>query len=299
MTWFFLAAVLIDLIRLLNWPLQVLPDDWNHNSAVIASISSIIGVAFIYGFFNARNIRVKPLKIKIDKKREGGSLRIAVISDMHMGTIIGPSMVRQMVSKINSIQPDIVLMAGDQMDGEPEPAMKANVGAILDEIKSKYGVFAITGNHEYIGNAETSCAYMEAHGVKLIRDDSVEVAGLQIVGREDRASKQFGNVERKSLEELVAPLDKSKPIILMDHTPFHLEEAEQNGVDLQVSGHTHHAQIWPWSYITKRVYEVSWGYKKKGNTHVYVSCGAGSWGPPMRIGNTPEIMAIEIEFPST
>jgi uncharacterized protein len=82
----------------------------------------------------------------------------------------------------------------------------------------------------------------------------------------------------------------------MDHTPFHLEEAEENGVDLQLSGHTHHAQIWPWNFITKRVYEVSWGYKKKGNTHVYVSCGAGTWGPPIRIGNTPEIMDIDISL---
>ena len=96
------------------------------------------------------------------------------------------------------------------------------------------------------------------------------------------------------MEELVAPLDKSKPIILMDHTPFHLEEAEQNGIDFQLSGHTHHAQLWPWSYITKAVYEVSWGYKKKGNTHVYVSCGAGTWGPPIRIGNTPEILDIRL-----
>jgi predicted MPP superfamily phosphohydrolase len=301
MTWFFLGAVVIDLIRLLDWPLQFLPSAWYANGAetkaTIATVtSSVIAVATIVAFFNARNIRVKPITIKIDKKREGGPLRIAMLSDMHMGTIIGRSMVRQMVEKINSIKPDIVLMAGDQMDGEPHPAMRMNLGKILEKIESTYGVFAITGNHEYIGNAETSCAYMESHGIRFLRDASVEVAGVQIVGREDYAAKQFAKVERKPLAELVAALDKSKPIILMDHTPFHLEDAEQNGVDLQVSGHTHHAQIWPWHLITKRVYEVSWGYKKKGNTHIYVSCGSGTWGPPIRIGNTPEIMAMTIEF---
>jgi uncharacterized protein len=301
MTWFFLGVVIIDLIRLLDWPLHFLPSAWYANGAetklwLVSIGSAIIVVAHIIGFFNARNIRVKPITIKIDKKRERGALRVAMISDMHMGTIIGRSMVRQMVRKINSIKPDIVLMAGDQMDGEPHPAMRMNLGAILEKIESKYGVFAITGNHEYIGNAETSCAYLASHGITWLRDSSVEVAGIQIVGREDTAAKQFTNMERKSLAELVAPLDRSKPIILMDHTPFHLEDAEQNGVDLQVSGHTHHAQIWPWHLITNRVYEVSWGYKKKGDTHIYVSCGSGTWGPPIRIGNTPEIMAMTLEF---
>jgi len=180
------------------------------------------------------------------------------------------------------------------VDGNPRPVMQLDLGSELKKIESKYGVFAITGNHEYIGNAETSCAYLEAHGIRMLRDEAVEIAGIYLVGREDRAAKQFANLERKSLADLLAPLDTSKPIVLLDHTPFHLEEAEQHGVDLQLSGHTHHAQIWPWNYITQRVYEVSWGYKKKGNTHVYVSCGAGTWGPPIRIGNTPEIMAITV-----
>jgi predicted MPP superfamily phosphohydrolase len=304
MTWFFIAAVLVDLARLLDWPLHFLPSVWYENAEatkawIAAIVSIVIGVATIIAFFNARNIRVKPLSIKIDKKREGGALRIAMISDMHMGTIIGRGMVQQMVRKINAIKPDLVLMAGDQMDGEPMPAMRMDLGAILEKIESTYGVFAITGNHEYIGNAETSCAYMQSHGIKMLRDATVEVAGVQIVGREDYAAKQFAKVERIPLAELVAPLDQLKPIILMDHTPFHLEDAEQNGVDLQVSGHTHHAQIWPWHLITKRVYEVSWGYKQRGGTHYYVSCGAGTWGPPIRIGNTPEIMAIDLGFESS
>jgi uncharacterized protein len=259
-------------------------------------ISAIVFIGMFLGFLNARNIRVKPLALKIDKRSANTSLRIAAISDMHMGTIIGRRMVAQMVRKINSIRPDLVLMVGDQVDGQPHPAMEMDLGSILQTIESKYGVYAITGNHEYIGNAETSCAYLEAHGIRMLRDAVTEVAGVYLVGREDRAAKQFANMERKSLAELVAPLDRSKPIILMDHTPFHLEEAEENGVDLQLSGHTHHAQIWPWNFITKRVYEVSWGYKKKGNTHVYVSCGAGTWGPPIRIGNTPEIMDIDISL---
>jgi predicted MPP superfamily phosphohydrolase len=297
MTWFFLAVVIIDLVRLLDHFLRFLPRSWFEHPIetkvwIGEILSAIIFLSMALGFFNARNIRVKPLTISIDK--DFPSLRIAAISDMHMGSLVGRRFVRQMVRKINAIEPDIVLMLGDQVDGNPHPVIQLDLGSELLKIKSKYGVYAITGNHEYIGDAETSCAYLEAHGIKMIRDGVEEVSGLYLVGREDRAAKQFAHLERKKLEDLVGPLDKSKPIILMDHTPFHLEEAENNSVDLQLSGHTHHAQIWPWNYITQRVYEVSWGYKKKGKTHVYVSCGAGTWGPPIRIGNTPEIMNISL-----
>ena len=294
-TWFLPIFIIIDLLKLVLGIFSIgFFQGTEATQMTTIFVVAIVFVAMFLGFLNARNIRVKPLKITIDKPTQ--PLRIAAISDMHMGSIIRRGRVEQMVRKINSIKPDIVLMIGDQVDGNPHPVMQLDLGSELKKIESKYGVFAITGNHEYIGNAEISCAYLEAHGIKMIRDTVVEVAGVYIVGREDRAAKQFAHTERKSLEELVAPLDKAKPIILLDHTPFHLEEAEQNGIDLQLSGHTHHAQIWPWSFITKRVYEVSWGYKKKGNTHVYVSCGSGTWGPPIRIGNTPEIMSIDLEF---
>jgi predicted MPP superfamily phosphohydrolase len=91
-------------------------------------------------------------------------------------------------------------------------------------------------------------------------------------------------------------VDRSFPILLLDHQPFQLHEAEQQGVDLQISGHTHHGQLWPFNFITKKVYELSWGYKKKGNTHVYVSSGVGTWGPPIRLGNRPEIVNVRLSF---
>ncbi len=304
LAWFFPAIVMVDVIRLADYAFHFLPPEWYVNGTetkeTIGSIgSAVVLIGMTYGFWNARNLRVRPLAITIDKKRNGAPLRIALISDMHMGTIIAKKRVARMVEKINSIKPDLVLMAGDQIDGNPHPVMELDLGKVLEKIESKYGVYAITGNHEYIGDAEIACAYLQSHGVKMIRDSAVEVAGVYLVGREDGAAKQFAHLDRKELSELMAPLDRSKPIILMDHTPFHLEQAEQNGVDLQVSGHTHHAQIWPFSYITKKIYEVSWGYKKKGNTHIYVSCGAGTWGPPIRIGNRPEVVEITITFRGT
>ena len=206
MTWLLLAAVVIDLVRLADHFIGFLPQSWYEHpietKAWIAGVTSaIILISMFLGFRHARNIHIKPLTIEVERAqgRTGNSeLRIAAISDMHMGTLIGRKMVGQMVEKINSLHPDLVLMIGDQVDGNPRPAMEMNLGSILEKIESKYGVFAITGNHEYIGNAETSCAYLEAHGIRMIRDSAVEVAGLYLVGREDRAAKQFANVEWKN-----------------------------------------------------------------------------------------------------
>ncbi len=293
--WLVPAFLILDVLRLILGLFSGIFQGTQGRATSQTVTDAIVVFTFagmLAGFLNARKIRVKPLNIGVEKACP--PLRIAAISDMHMGTLIGQGMVRQMVHKINALHPDLVLMIGDQVDGNPHPVMQLDLGSELKKIESRYGVFAITGNHEYIGNAETSCAYLEAHGITMLRDATAEVAGIQIVGREDVAAKQFANCDRKTLADLLVTVDKSKPLILMDHTPFHLEQAEQNGIDLQLSGHTHHAQIWPWSFITRMVYEVSWGYKRKGSTHIYVSCGAGTWGPPIRIGNTPEIMDIRL-----
>jgi predicted MPP superfamily phosphohydrolase len=302
LTYLLLACILIDLARLLDYFFSIFPRSWSQDPEptrrIVASVTvAVVAICGILGFLNARYIRVKPLEIVVHKHNPTAStLRIAAISDMHMGTLVARGMVSQMVEKINSIHPDIVLMAGDEVDGNPHPAIDMDLGGLLKQIKSTYGVFGITGNHEYIGTAETSCAYLNAHNVRMLRDSVAEVAGLYIIGREDRSMKQFAHRDRKDLSVLLEGLDREKSLILMDHQPFHLEEAEQAGIDFQLSGHTHHAQIWPFNYITDAVYEVSWGFKKKGSTNIYVSCGAGTWGPPMRIGNTPEIMDITIHF---
>lgn len=302
MTYALLACAVIDLARALDYFLPFFPRSWRadpqHTRSIVGLVVvSIVGLSAIFGFMNARNIRVKPLDIWIAKPNtQASTLRIAALTDMHMGTIVSRGMVTQMVEEINAIHPDIVLMGGDQVDGNPHPTIDMDLGDILRGIESTYGVFGITGNHEYIGTVETSCAYLNEHGVRMLRDTAVEVAGLYIIGREDRSIRQFAHKERRPLSEIIAGLDTAKPWIMMDHQPFHLEEAEQAGIDFQLSGHTHHAQIWPFNYITEAVYEVSWGFKKKGKTNVYVSCGAGTWGPPMRIGNTPEIMAITVHF---
>jgi len=303
MVYFLLFAFAIDIIRLLNFIVPFFPSFLTVNpertkettSFVVMGAVLIIVVA---GYFNARSPIVKTLELSIHKNgRALRSLNIAVASDIHLGTIVCKSKLERIVARINSLKPDLVLLPGDVVDEDIGPVIRNNLGETLRKIESKFGVLAITGNHEYIGGVEPACAYLTEHGVTMLRDSSVKIGdGVYVVGREDISIRGFTGKTRKPLAELMTAVDKSYPVILMDHQPFRLEEAEANGIDLQLSGHTHHGQLWPFNFITKKVYELSWGYKKKGNTHYYVSCGVGTWGPPIRTGNRPEIVNIKLIF---
>jgi predicted MPP superfamily phosphohydrolase len=167
----------------------------------------------------------------------------------------------------------------------------------LSRIKSRFGVYAITGNHEYIGGVGPAVRYLEDHGVMVLRDTAIMINGqFFLAGRDDRDKPRFTGKPRKELEEVMTTVDTSYPVILMDHQPFNLGNHAKMGIDLQLSGHTHHGQLWPINYITEAIYEVSWGYKKIGNTHFYVSSGYGTWGPPLRLGNRPEIVKINLRM---
>jgi predicted MPP superfamily phosphohydrolase len=224
-------------------------------------------------------------------------ISVVVISDIHLGTIIGKSRFDSIVSKINMMKPDIVLLPGDIVDEDLGPVIKQNLGESLLNVKSRYGIFAVTGNHEYIGGVEEACAYLSAHGVRVLRDEAVRINNsFYLIGREDRIMPRFAGRQRKSMSELTDGIPAEFPILLMDHQPFEVEESMEYGIDLQVSGHTHHGQLWPLNYITNAVYLLSWGYRKDGNRHLYVSCGVGTWGPPVRLGNRPEIVNFKLTF---
>jgi predicted MPP superfamily phosphohydrolase len=210
---------------------------------------------------------------------------------------VGRSRLDHIVEKVNSLNPDLVLLPGDIVDEDLAPVIRQNLGESLRQIRARLGVYAVTGNHEHIGGVEEACAYLMEHNITVLRDQSVKVGGsVFLVGREDRSAGQFAGVRRKSLTELMTSVDPDYPVILMDHQPFGLEEASGQGIDLQISGHTHAGQLWPINYIVDSIYDLPWGYKKAARTHFYVSNGAGTWGPPVRIGNRPEIVRIRLNF---
>lgn len=303
MTYFLIIALGIDILRLSNFFVQWFPrivtaDPAKTKEWLAVTIAVVVITVVALGHLNAVRPRVRTLNLSIKKTvNRAKVLNIVAVSDIHLGTIIGKSRLQKIVALINNLNPDVVLLPGDVFDEDIGPVIKENLGETLRTIRSKYGVIAITGNHEYIGGEEAACKYLSDHGITVLRDNSIKIDDIcTVVGREDISARQFGGKSRKPLDELMKEVDTRLPVILLDHQPFHLEEAEKNGVDLQLSGHTHHGQLWPFNYISAKIFELSWGYKLKGNTHIYVSCGVGTWGPPVRTGNSPEVVNVRLTF---
>ena len=303
MLFFSMILMLIDITRLLNHFFHFLPSvlfaDYQKTKQILFIGSlALAAVLVVAGYINARNPRVKELTLHISKPGRGlKKLTICMASDIHLGTIIRKAKARELVRLLNAPKPDLILFAGDVVDEDLVPVIKDNIGEALSELKARIGVYAITGNHEYIGGAGPAVDYLEKHGITMLRDTSILVGGqFYLVGRDDRDKPRFTGKPRKELAGVMKEVDHSYPIILMDHQPFGLSNAVESGVDLQLSGHTHHGQIWPFNYITRGIYELSWGYKKIKDTHFYVSSGFGTWGPPVRLGNRPEVVIIHLTF---
>lgn len=303
MLYAFIASFAVDIIRLSNAIYPWINNLWGADLTSLKYWSFIITsclilTTVIVGHINAVWTRVSHYNIKIEKhagKLE--TLRIVAASDIHMGTIIAKHRVSKLVNLINGQKPDIVLFAGDIVDEDLSPVIRRNLGDKLKEIRSRYGTYAITGNHEYIGGATPAIKYMENHGVTVLKDSSIFIDNaFYIIGRDDRDSRRYEHQQRKEVAELTSHISQSYPIILLDHQPYHLDKVQQAGIDIQISGHTHHGQLWPLSYITQAIFEVSSGYLRKGSSHFIISNGYGTWGPPVRIGNRPEIIVIDVEF---
>lgn len=298
MMYFFLAVLLLDILRLVNWGFKIIPVFNNYLSVkliVLGIVTVIVIIIVIGGHINARMIKVNTLDVEIPARNSTlKELNAVLISDIHLSTINRDDFAEDIVQKINALHPDIVFVAGDLVDDKAGVLRDREIGFSFKNLKAPMGIYGITGNHEYINGVDSSVNYMKELNVIPLRDTSITVNnGFVLIGREDRSK---GLRRRKSLKDLVENSEKNLPIILMDHTPFQLEEAMESGVDLQLSGHTHHGQLFPLNLITDKIYEISRGYKKKGNTNYYVSSGVGTWGPPVRTGSRSEIVNIKIKF---
>lgn len=270
----------------------------NINFYIGILIFACIPVVIIYGAYHARNINVNSYSIRIDKNTTTlKNLSVVFLSDIHLGNIVDNYQLEHIVNKINNLSPDIVLIGGDIIDDSIEPYIKQGMSQTFRKIKSKYGVYAILGNHDgTAGNQSDVIKYFEDGGMKVLVDQYAKIEdAFYIVGRADDGMPR-GASKRKPLEEILKDINISLPIILMDHNPAKHFEAAQQSVDLQLSGHTHGGQFFPFTLITKMIYENDWGYLKKDNFQLIVSSGSGTWGPPIRIGSSSEIVEVNIEF---
>lgn len=303
MLYFIMFILLFDIIRLVAGTFSLYPAIVTANWATIKAVSlaiAIITVAtlIIAGNRNANNLVIKKVIIDVDKNVPGlTELNIAFASDIHLGHVINEEYLAKIITQIQQIKPDIILFPGDLVDEELQPVIRKDLGRFFTQLSAPYGIYAVTGNHEYIGGANAAVEYLSRFNIRFLRDTTLLINNaFYIAGREDLSMNGFTGTKRKPLNELLSKADTSLPIILMDHQPIALAEAAQNHVDLQISGHTHHGQMWPLNLATERLFKLSWGYKKIGNAHFYVSSGAGTWGPRVRIGNHPEIVHIRMRF---
>lgn len=287
----------IDLVRLLDhWfkfiPEAVKPSPLQLGLIVLCLLVGLLG----YGTWNAWHPVVQEYHINIPKETAGKQeLRVAMLSDLHLGNIVSKERLSGIVEQIKPLKPDLVLLAGDVIDDSPRLFAEQNMGGLLQELDPSLGIYMVLGNHD--GRAEETVPVFQAAGITVLQDAYQLVDGrFYLVGRNDGGHRGMPSNRRAELTAILEGVDHQRPIILLDHSPMYLEEARLSGVDLQLSGHTHQGQMYPLNLVTRKMYETDWGYLRKDNLQVIVSTGVGTWGPPIRVGNRPEIVSLRITF---
>jgi predicted MPP superfamily phosphohydrolase len=289
---FFLVLFLFfDLVRLANRLLKFLPKTLQGaHYTIVTGTFVLVAVTLIlaYGTWRARTPVVTDYTVTMDKPVPDDPT-IILVADIHLGGMIQKKGLGEMVDMIMARDPDMILLAGDILDRWMSVYTSQNMGEEMRRLKAPLGVFAVPGNHEYFGESVPEFQkLLAADGIRMLIDEVVEAGGFTIIGRNDRRGGS-----RLTVAELAAGLDTAKPLIMMDHQPYNLELTEAAGIDLQLSGHTHAGQFWPVTAITKFIYELDYGLLRKGKTTIIVTSGYGLWGPPLRIGSTPEIVRIK------
>ncbi len=292
----FLLVLLTDLLLLINLVLKLVPRErikkvLLHGEALLAIICLSITIV-IAGIINFNTIRISGYRITVPARSSDiKKLRIAFVSDFHMQDKTPLRFVEKFVEKTVTLNPDLMLYGGDIVEGDREDETMEKFETLLRSIRTNYGVFGVLGNHEHYARQDTGSFFSKA-GITILRDSVVFFNNSFILaGRNDSHINS-----RKSVDELMKSIPDSLPVILVDHRPTEINKVSKTHVDIQLSGHTHNGQLFPINLITKKVYELSWGHRKIGNTDFFVSSGIRLWGPPVRTTGKSEIMVIDITF---
>ncbi|WP_336469915.1 metallophosphoesterase [Hallella colorans] len=227
-----------------------------------------------------------PIKLQTNKTT-GSVKKIVMLSDLHVGYHIDRKELSSWVDKINDENADLILIGGDIIDGRMRPLIEENMAEEFRRFNAP--VYACIGNHEYYTGKKAAEKFYREANINLLIDQTVTVKGINIIGRDDRT-----NEKRCSLKDLTGHLDMRKFTILLDHQPYHLEQAEEAGIDFQLSGHTHYGQMWPINWIEDVIYEKAHGALTKGNTQYYISSGIGIWGAKFRLGTQSEYVVAQL-----
>ena len=267
-------------------------------SRLLGSAASVgaLGAGALGLFAVLRPVGVRRVRVEIDKFPEHLSgYTIVQLTDIHVGPTIGRQFIEDMVSRTNALQPDLVAITGDLVDGSV-----AQLGALvepLSKLRARDGVYFVTGNHEYYSGVDEWLAHLGDLGVRVLRNERVAVRGsngFDLAGVDDFTAHQFGNGHGANFAPIVQERDESRALVLLAHQPKAIDEAAHAGVDLQLSGHTHGGQMFPFNYLVQLQQPYIAGLHRRGSTQIYVSRGTGYWGPPMRLGAPAEITRIEL-----
>lgn len=312
-----LYVVLFDLLRLIAKHTKLKNTLLFSRGSVISIGSVVVACAVatcLYGIFNARNIKVNEYSVTVNKSCGSDKhLKAVLVADLHMGYAIGVDHITNMVEKINEQDADIVIIAGDifdnSYDGMDDPE---GIKAQLKSIKSKYGVYAVYGNHDIdekilMGftfdwggkqlNSEKMTNFIKECNIKLINDESVLINDeFYLVGRRDTDKPGTEDGTRAEISELTKDLDKTKPILVLSHEPDELQKTADAGADIDFSGHTHDGQLFPGNLTIGLFWENPCGMIKKDNMYSIVTSGVGVYGTFMRVGTDAEICSVDIDF---
>jgi predicted MPP superfamily phosphohydrolase len=269
------------------WPLPLF--------AIAAALFGLALVATIYGLINAAWLRTTRVKVRLPNLPKSWQGRtVALVTDLHLGPLSGPDFLRRVLARLRTLQPDAVLISGDMFDG-PTLGLDQLV-APWREFSAPKGIFYVTGNHDEFAERSLYLDPVRRVGIRVLNNEKISIDGLQIVGVHD---SEAGNpAELRSLLQQ-ARIDRQHTSILLAHRPINLSVAEEEGISLQLSGHTHHGQVWPWNLLVSRIYgRAAYGLSWLGKMLVVTSSGAGTWGPPLRVGTKSEIVLIQFERPA-
>jgi hypothetical protein len=289
--WLILSDLVIGLCRLSRLLSKATVERPNFKRIRILTVFIVPLFIVIYGIVNYNNIRINEYTIDVPRKSSKlNRLNIAFVADLHLNINPDARFLEKFVMKLNAVDPDIVLICGDLFEGDHEEESTTAIANRFRQIHAKYGVYAVLGNHEMHGRIDRK--FFIDSGIRLLEDKVETVDGaFHLAGRIDSRSNN-----RKSLVELLQGIPEDLPVILMDHRPIDLANLDQSKVDIQVSGHTHHGQLFPFNLLTEHIYEVSWGHIMKGHTHIFVTSGVQTWGPPVRTAGDSEIGVIHVIF---
>lgn len=295
MALFYLLILLVPLAHLTVVLLRLTRLPQRNTQKWAGAITLVLVVSLLaYGVFNTYNPVVRSYDMTVEKGSSNlDSLHIAMAADMHFGLLSGENHAERLVEEMNELNPDIILMPGDLFDDDVQPFLDQEIDQILSNLEAPYGVYASLGNHDkHDGTMNELIEALENSGITVLYDETEVIQDqFSVIGRRDHTDP-----DRLPLDSLITDVDFNKPVLVLEHQPYDLDIAQEAGIDLMVSGHTHRGQVFPGSLITAAIYENDWGHLQKEQFHSVVTSGFGFWGPPMRIGTRSEVVSIQVQF---